>query len=131
MSSACSQIAGATGRVGTRLVGCNGTAWVDRGRGAIDGPNAYQYDGEITSGMEEEHRDLVESIRAGKPLNEAKRVAEATLTAIMGRMSAYTGRQLKYDWVLNASQEDLGPEKYELGDIPVGPVAIPGKTRLV
>lgn len=131
VSSMSSQIEGATGRVGTRLIGTNGTAWLDRGRGYIDGPNAYKYEGPITSGLEEEHRDLVDSIRAGKPLNEARSVAESTLTAIMGRMSAYTGRQLKYDWVLKVSQEDLRPAKYELGDIPIGPIAVPGKTRLV
>ena len=39
----------------------------------------------------QEHIDLIASIRAGKPLNELKTVAESTLTAIMGRMSAYTG----------------------------------------
>ena len=39
----------------------------------------------------QEHTDLIASIRDGKPLNELKQVAESTLTAIMGRMSAYTG----------------------------------------
>jgi hypothetical protein len=49
----------------------------------------------------------------------------------MGRMSAYTGRALKWDWVMNASKLDLSPEKYELGGLTVRPVAIPGKTELV
>ena len=31
-------------------------------------------------------------IRAGQPLNEGRQVAESTLAAIMGRISAYTGR---------------------------------------
>ena len=53
------------------------------------------------------------------------------MTAIMGRMSAYTGRALKWDWVMNASKLDLTPSRYELGDTPVAPVAIPGKTPLV
>lgn len=32
---------------------------------------------------------------------------------------------------MNASKLDLTPEKYELGDLPVRPVAIPGKTKLI
>ena len=36
-------------------------------------------------------RDLIRSVLTGKPLNEAKTVAESTLVAIMGRISAYTG----------------------------------------
>lgn len=49
----------------------------------------------------------------------------------MGRMSAYTGRALKYEWALKASKLDLSLAKYELGDLPVGPVAVPGKVQLI
>jgi hypothetical protein len=52
------------------------------------------------------------------------------MTAIMGRMSAYTGRALKWDWAMNASKLDLSPPKYEFGDLPVRPAAVPGKTKL-
>ncbi|MHC4527664.1 MAG: hypothetical protein ACYS29_07300 [Planctomycetota bacterium] len=75
-----------------------------------------------------EHADLIKSIRDDKPINEGKQVAESTMTAIMGRMSAYTGRALKWEWAMNASKLDLTPQKYELGDLPVRPVPIPGKT---
>ena len=64
-------------------------------------------------------------------LNEGKRIAESTLTAIMGRMSAYTGREVSWDWVMNASTLDLTPPCFEMGDLPVGPVPVPGKTKLV
>ena len=67
----------------------------------------------------------------GKPLNEGRRIAESTLAAIMGRMSAYTGRELKWDWAMNASELNLSPPKYEFSDLPVRPIAIPGKTQLV
>jgi len=49
----------------------------------------------------------------------------------MGRMSAYTGRELSWKWLMNASKLKLGPEKYEFGDLPEPPVAVPGKTMLV
>jgi hypothetical protein len=49
----------------------------------------------------------------------------------MGRMSAYTGRVLSWDWAMNASKLDLTPPKMEFGPNPVDPVAVPGKTPLV
>jgi hypothetical protein len=99
--------------------------------GYIEGQNPYKYEGPRVGGMVEEHADLIKSIREGKPINEGRQVAESTLTAIMGRISAYTGRALKWDWVMNASKLDLAPPEYKMGDLPVRPVAIPGKTQLV
>jgi hypothetical protein len=49
----------------------------------------------------------------------------------MGRMSAYTGRSLSWDWVMKASKLDLSPPRYEMGELPVRPVAVPGKTQLI
>ena len=69
--------------------------------------------------------DLIANIRAGKPLSELKDVAESTLTAIMGRMSAYTGRLVTWEEALG-SVESLVPEKLAWGPMPVPPVARPG-----
>jgi len=44
----------------------------------------------------QEHVDLLNSILRQKPLNEARNVAESTLTAIMGRISAYTGKLVRW-----------------------------------
>jgi hypothetical protein len=77
------------------------------------------------------HAALIRSIREGRPINEGVRLAEATMTGIMGRMSAYTGRALKWDWAMRASKLDLGPQTYEMGPLPVEPVAMPGRTPLV
>ena len=75
---------------------------------------------------------MIASIREGRPLNEGKRIAESTMTAIMGRMSAYTGRALKWDWAMNASKLDLSPPEYSFDiEVPVRPVAVPGKTQLI
>jgi len=132
VASMCSQIKGTTHQVGERLVGTKGSSFTDRSQGYIEGKNAYQYDGPVISALVKEHADLIAGIRNGRVLNEGKRVAESTLTAIMGRMSAYTGRALQWDWVMNASKLELKPPKYELGGpLPVNPVAIPGQTRLV
>ena len=53
------------------------------------------------------------------------------MTAIMGRMSAYTGREFKWDWAMKASKLDLLPRDLKFGPHPVDPVAKPGSTPLV
>jgi len=129
--SMCSQINGTTDRVSERVVGTKGSTYTTRSIGYIEGQNAFKYDGPHISGMAAEHADLIKSIRDGKPINEGRQVAESTLTAIMGRMSAYTGRELSWEWVMNKSKLDLTPPKYEMGDLPVPAVAIPGQTELI
>ncbi|MBN1457112.1 MAG: Gfo/Idh/MocA family oxidoreductase [Sedimentisphaerales bacterium] len=44
----------------------------------------------------QEHIDLINSILNDKPINEAENVATSTLTAIMGRISAYTGSPVRW-----------------------------------
>lgn len=126
--SMCRQIEGTSYRVSEHLVGTRGTADPN---GRIDGKKPYKYSGEGINPYVQEHADLIASIRRGRPLNEGRRIAESTLTAIMGRMSAYTGREVSFKWVLNSSRLELGPERYEFGDVPVEPVPQPGTTPLV
>ena len=91
----------------------------------------WEFDGQGSSGDLEMHGALIRAIREKQPINEGVRLAEATMTGIMGRMSAYTGRALKWDWAMNASKLDLRPAKYEMGPLPVEPVAMPGRTPLI
>jgi predicted dehydrogenase len=78
----------------------------------------------------QEHIDLLESITTGKPINELKQVAEITLTAIMGRMSAFTGKQVSWEQALN-SKLNTFPDKLEWGSRPEPVVAKPGETPLI
>ena len=76
-----------------------------------------------------EHEELFASIRKGEPINNGVRMAHSTLLAIMGRMAAYTGREITWEEALN-SKENLQPEKLTWDvELPVPPVAIPGKTK--
>jgi predicted dehydrogenase len=131
VASMCRQITGCADRVSERIVGTKGAAYTDSTQGYVEGPKAYKYDGPNPNPYVQEHADLIASIRDGKPLNEGRNVAESTMCAVMGRMSAYTGRALRWDWAMKASKLDLAPSKYEWGDLPVEPVAMPGKTQLV
>ena len=126
-----SQIDGAVSRNDLRFVGTKGRAYVDFGLATFEGEKPYKYDGPSVDPAVQEYADLIAGIRDGKPLNEGRRIAESTLTAIMGRMCAYTGRAMKWDWVMNSSKLDLSPAKLELGDAPLEPVAMPGITKLV
>jgi hypothetical protein len=73
-----------------------------------------------------EHKELINSIRSGKPINDAKAVAEATMAAIMGRISAYTGQMVRWqDLVENTTSPwfnlKLSPsaEDFEAGTVKV------------
>ena len=126
--SMCRQTPGCADRVEERLVGTRGTAF---GYGEIKGASPWTFEGEETDPYVQEQADLIASIRRGEPLNEGRRIAESTLCAIMGRMSAYTGRAISWEWAMNSSTLDLTPPRYELGDLPVEAVAVPGVTPLV
>lgn len=132
--SMCSQIEGSTPRVGERVLCTKGATMTDRSMGYITdtrGRKTYTFDGAIHSGEVAQYANLIRSIRDGKPINECRRLAETSMTVILGRMSAYTGRAVKWDWAMNASKLDLTRPNYELGGLPVDPVAIPGVTQLV
>ncbi len=131
--SMCSQIEGSTPRVGERVVCAKGSTCTNRAEGYIEdtkGNKVYRYEDNIHSGEVAQCANLIKSIREGEPINECKRLAESTMTVILGRMSAYTGRAISWKWALK-SKLDLSPRKYELGDLPVRPVAVPGKVQLI
>jgi hypothetical protein len=125
------QWANTTGYVGAEFDGTKGS--VDLYKAEIydlDGKRTWKFDGAISiaKAYVQEHTDLINSIRAGKPANESEQVAHSTLTAILGREAAYTGKKITWQEILE-SELDLSPEKYEFGDNPVRPVPVPGKAR--
>lgn len=127
-SSMCRQNDGAYGLVTEAIQGRTGKAIPGR----IDGPVPWRFTGDDGSAFEHEHANLVRSIRAGEPLNEARQVAVSTLTAIMGRMSAYTGKVVQWEWALNRSALDLWPaQPLAFGAFPLPAVAVPGETPLI
>ena len=121
--SMCRQQDGTASRVGENIVGSKGTS---NGSDSIRGANRWRYEGGGVNPYVQEHIDLIDSIRNNKKLNEGKQVAESTLTAIMGRLSAYSGHEVSWDQVYNSSL-NLMPAKLEMGPLPVAEVAIPGK----
>ncbi|MEX2244409.1 MAG: Gfo/Idh/MocA family oxidoreductase [Fimbriimonadaceae bacterium] len=128
MMSTCRQIDGCYARVSEHIVGTKGTSDANNW---IRGENPWRWDGRREDPYMLEHKDMIASIRAGTPLNEGVQVAHSTLTAIMGRMSAYTGKEVTWDAALN-SQETLVPAHFEFGmKLEVPPVAVPGTTTIL
>lgn len=78
-----------------------------------------------------EHMELIESIRNGDARNDLIDFAiDSTLTAILGRESAYTGKRITWEEI-STSDLDLFPSSYQFGPAPQRPVAIPGAPRPV
>ncbi|MCA8949131.1 MAG: Gfo/Idh/MocA family oxidoreductase [Planctomycetes bacterium] len=126
--SECRQIAGCLNDVSEHVYGTEGEAHMSSGGWNIVGDRPWQYDGVRNNPYQTEHDDFFASIRAGKPLNEAEYVAHSTMTAIMGRMATYTGKEISWDDALD-DDERWGPESYEFGPLPVDPVPMPGQRR--
>jgi predicted dehydrogenase len=133
--SMCRQIQGCVGNVSESVTGTRGNCET------AAGPRLYRITGERAWTMpraqdnepyQAEHVALFESIRGRRRtrLNDLRAVAESTLTAIMGRMSAYTGREVTWEQALN-SQQSLVPERLTWDmRMPMPAVAVPGVTEL-
>ena len=88
---------------------------------------------ESDNGMVQEHVDLIRSVMAGKPLNDAERIAESTLVAIMGRISAYTGQLVRWNDLV---KNEASPFYSQLCtptalDFEKGPIRLPAEVPAV
>lgn len=79
-----------------------------------------------------EHRAMVSSIRGDGPyINHAMTVAESTLTCIMARESAYSGKEITWEMIMN-SKQDLMPKTWEYdAKLDVPPLPVPGTYEFV
>ncbi len=124
----CRQADGSSGKVGEVIQGTTGRAITSSGTARFEGGPTWTFAGENPNPYVVEHQDLHASIRGEGPyLNEARRIAESTLTAIMGRMSAYSGREVTWDDALR-SPLDLTPPDYAFTSMQVPAVPVPGRT---
>jgi myo-inositol 2-dehydrogenase/D-chiro-inositol 1-dehydrogenase len=126
----CRQQDGTDVRVDERVLGTEGQALIlknalyDRA-----GETTWRYRGEKPSMYRLEHQAFFKSIRSGKGMNNGSYMCNSTMIGLMGRMAAYTGKDVTWDEVYN-SQERLGPAEYAWGDMPESPVAMPGITEV-
>ena len=70
----------------------------------------------VTNPFVQEHINLVTAIRTGVPVNDAEAQVNSTLVTILGRMAAYTGKEITWEELLN-SDLYLGPKTYVFGPV--------------
>jgi predicted dehydrogenase len=128
MYSSCRHIQNTASNVSEAFVGTKGNCFTTDRVYRLNGKNVItrQQDSEATNPYVQEHADLIDCIRGGKPINELKNVAESTLTAIMGRMSAYSGRPVTWEQALNSKLDTFPKELHWDMSLPVPPVPVPG-----
>jgi predicted dehydrogenase len=130
--SQCRQISGTHGAVGELFTGTEGICY---GGGKLTGKQVSVPEIKVESGNAyvQEHVDLIRGALAGKPLNEAKTVAQSTLVAIMGRISAYTGGLVRMGDLLQNDKSAL----YNFACTPTaldfekGPIKLPAEVPAV
>ncbi|MBY0586849.1 Gfo/Idh/MocA family oxidoreductase [bacterium] len=121
------QVNGCANAVEERVFGTKGQSYSTSNRAEIKGANEWKFrraKKDFVSPYVQEHIDLIASIREGKGLNEARRIAESTLTAIMGREACYTGRAITWDEMMKSDMK-LGPSETITWDIAAPEVKVP------
>jgi predicted dehydrogenase len=137
VSFMCRQVPGTPSDVGNVVYGTTGTCHIGAGNAGSkvfdrSGKQTWQMSGSIADAYKQEHKDLVDSIRAGKPIVELKQTADSSLTAVLGRIAAYTGQKVTWDFLSKESQLDLFPKDLTwTSSLPAVKPAVPGKTKLV
>lgn len=136
LASYCRQIDGCANNVSDYIVGSEGST---NCRGGIiynpDSTIKWNFEDEfgkasdIRSMYKQEHIDLVTSIRTSEGRNEIAETAYSTLMGIMGRISAYTGKEVTLQEMMDSDMR-LGPAEYAFGptDIPQE-IPIPGTSK--
>ncbi|MCM8532551.1 MAG: Gfo/Idh/MocA family oxidoreductase, partial [Lentisphaeraceae bacterium] len=128
----CRQQKGTDASVSDIIVGTDGYADLMKHRiYDNNGKTVWRYKGSSMNMYDAEHVELIKGIRNGKVVNNGDSSCNSTAMGIMGRMSAYTGKKVTWDMLMN-SKEDLTPNKYDLNaSLEVPEIAQPGITPFV
>jgi len=130
--SSCRQWSGSSTDVSDFVYGTRGKAGIQSHTIEADGER-WRYRGDGPDDMYQNELDsFFAAIRSNEPINNGDYMCESTLMAIMGRMSAYTGKTVTREQVLN-SQLDLSPAAYQWGGVEAAfaEIAVPGVTPFV
>jgi len=137
-------------RVAERIVGSEGTSLT---RGFADygiltdlsGNVLFDYRGTSEPNpYVQEHAELFEAIRTGNRIDDTVRAAHTTMTAILGFMATYSGKELSWDEALQSDKrfypdhnilpEDMNydtPAPVQPGEDGYYPVPVPGMTEVI
>ncbi|GEP91549.1 Predicted dehydrogenase [Chitinophaga terrae (ex Kim and Jung 2007)] len=114
MNAQCRHWKDAPSKVDEEIVGTKGRIFCDKAQ-IVDhkGKVLYQFDKKKERNpYQTEHDELFAAIAKGEyKFNDAARGAQATLTAIIGRLATYSGQVINWDVALNSGL-DLQPKVY-------------------
>ncbi|MBG80669.1 MAG: dehydrogenase [Phycisphaerae bacterium] len=136
VSFKCRQVPGTKSDADNVIYGSKGIAYIraiNGGTRIVDrtGKELYVADGNIGAAYRQEHKDLVDSIVSGDPIVELMPTADSSLTAAMGRMSAYSGQPVTWDFATKESKLDTFKHGITADQSIESPgAAIPGKWPL-
>lgn len=105
MFSQCRHIRNVFNSVSEHAHGSKGSANISGSQITNSDGNVWKYDGKKNNPYQTEHDDLFAAIRNNVPYNEGEYGAHSTMTAIMGRMATYSGKQLTWEQALNSDKE--------------------------
>jgi predicted dehydrogenase len=134
----CDRRTGCWAGVSNHAVGSEGKADFYDGREmySIAGKHPWQMKSERGENpYQQEHNDWFEAMRKDLPYDESEYGAKSTLTAIMGRMAAYSGKIVEWETALQ-SNFTLAPEIRSMQDAApivadsrgLYPIAVAGRT---
>ncbi len=136
LSSQCRHIVGCWDNVSEHVQGTSGLCDVSGHR--IEGPNKWRYrsDNDVDP-YQQEHDDLFAAIRNDTPYAETLEYgAYSTMTAIMGRMATYCGKEVTWDNAINSKMDTFPKALGWDAATPTNPdangryaIAIPGTTK--
>ena len=136
VSFRCRQVPGTKSDVDNIIYGSEGIAYIkaiNGGSRIVDrnGKELYSERGNIGAAYRQEHKDLVDSIVAGKPIVELNQTADSSLTAAMGRESAYSGMPLTWEFMTEESEQDTFKHDLTMDmAMEPRPYAVPGEYPL-
>ncbi|MEM6702298.1 MAG: Gfo/Idh/MocA family oxidoreductase [Acidobacteriota bacterium] len=110
MLSQCRHMKDCWNQVGEFAHGTAGTCNISEGFIQRADGRVWHYDGEPQNPFQVEHDDLFSALRNDEEFNEARRGAEATMSAILGRMATYSGQEITWEQAME-SKLSLAPER--------------------
>lgn len=145
ISSQCRHQTGCLTRVAESFQGTLGTSETTGANRAIlktySGETIYQHNDDLDKNpYQVEHDELFAAIRSGEVINNVEYGAKSTMTAILGRMATYSGKQITWDEAM-ATNLKLVPDEDTLSfdsippvvpnELGIYPIPIPGKTTFI
>lgn len=116
------------------ITGATGIGSTKGGVVQITGATPWKAAGNVPKALpmyEQEHKELYDSIRAGAAHNDGEWMCQSTMAGIMGRMAAHTGMEVTWEHMLK-SEDSIFPKTLNWDmELPVLPVASPGRTKLI